>query len=228
MNETKYWQFSPLSSETMGRPCWLFDWHTDNGVYSWFHREGNYDLEDVSLAYILGTSCTPNLGYKDVDDWQYFAEGIVPQNPNPLDYDRIVERGFYGSCEVRTMEIEADFSLSAAFTPDNRTKVSTAAKRSKGLTEPAIAITSGETSNEPAHEDEPLMPRYKLIDWVYHHQVVLKMDRHTRSRAHSSICNPSLNCHCNFSLLTINADYDFFLQKMLSIILVTIFDKHTV
>ncbi|KAM0982848.1 hypothetical protein EV1_015591 [Malus domestica] len=62
---------------------------------------GNYTMEDVMVAYILGAACTPNLGFRDVDDWQ---NGIVPENVNPLSYDRVKYRHFYGGYEVRTIE----------------------------------------------------------------------------------------------------------------------------
>lgn len=39
--------------------------------------EGNFNLEDVTLAYILGVACTPNMGPRDPDDWQFFG-GKVP------------------------------------------------------------------------------------------------------------------------------------------------------
>ncbi|KAL7608579.1 hypothetical protein Lser_V15G11399 [Lactuca serriola] len=150
MKEKNLWRFTPLSSDARGRPWWLFDWHIKDCVCSWFPPDDNYTLEDLVLAYILGTACSPNLGVRDVDDWQYFSEGIVPHDPNPMNYDRVVDRRFYGSHEVRTMEFESDFSV------------------------PQIVSHGYQTRQ---------MPRYKLIDWVYHHCVYLKMDNHERNNA---------------------------------------------
>ncbi|CAH1414356.1 unnamed protein product [Lactuca virosa] len=150
MKEGKCWCFTQLSGDPNGRPWWLFDWHSDNRVCSWFPPEDNYNLEDLTLAFILGTACTPNLGVRDVDDWQFFAEGIVPQNPNPMNYNRVIDRRFYGSYEVRTMEIQTRLG-------------------------------------EEAQEVDREMPRFKLIDWVYHHRVVLEMDNHKRTIAHRRI-----------------------------------------
>ncbi|KAL7611076.1 hypothetical protein Lser_V15G11400 [Lactuca serriola] len=124
--------------------------HDDNRVCSWFPPEDKYNLEDLTLAFILGTACTPNLGVRDVDDWQFFAEGVVPQNPNPMNYNRVVDRRFYGSYEVRTMEIQTRLG-------------------------------------EEAQEVDREMPRFELIDWVYHHRVVLEMDNHKRTTAHRRI-----------------------------------------
>lgn len=92
----------------------MFDWHSDKQVCSWFPPEGNYDIEDVTLAYILGTACTANLGPRDVDELQYFADALVPQHLNPKRYERVSERGFYGSHEVRKMEVDADLSIRRA------------------------------------------------------------------------------------------------------------------
>lgn len=185
-------QFTPLSNDAIGRPCWLFDWHTGNRVCSWFPPEGNYNHEDFTLAYILGTPCTPNLGVRDVDDWQFFAEGIVPRNPNPVKYNRVVARRFYGSFEVRTMEIETDFSLSPISAQVNHNIADTVAERDTRPTkksrkngqssESTMAITtSSEIANEELQEGDQLMPRFKLVDWLYHHLVVLEMDDHKRT-----------------------------------------------
>lgn len=96
-----YWRTSTVVSDNLGRPFWLLDWHEDCECCAWFPRKGNYTMEDVTVAYILGAACTPNLGFRDVDDWQ---NGIVPENVNPLSYDRVKDRHFYGGYEVRTIE----------------------------------------------------------------------------------------------------------------------------
>ncbi|KAI3824851.1 hypothetical protein L1987_06322 [Smallanthus sonchifolius] len=153
------------NNDAMGRPWWLFDWHSDEHVCSWFSQEGNYDIEDVTLAYILGTACTPNLGPRDVDEWQYFAEGVVSQDLNPLNYDRVAERGFYGSHEVRTMEIDTNFCLTRAI---------------------AAATTNAEgNGDQSGEEDYVLTPRFKLIDWLYHHRVIYHIDKQARDIMHS-------------------------------------------
>lgn len=69
---------TPLITDTLGRPFWLFDWHANNTCCAWFPAEGNFSMEDITLGYILGVACTPRLGPRDVDDWQIFPDGIVP------------------------------------------------------------------------------------------------------------------------------------------------------
>lgn len=150
MKEKSLWHLTPLSSNARGRPWWLFDWHVKDRVCSWFPPDDNYTRDDLALAYILGTACSPNLGVRDDDDWQYFSEGIVPLNPNRMNYNRVVDRRFYGSHEIRTLEIETEFN-------GYQTRV------------------------------DRQMPRFKLIDWVYHHRVYLKMDFHERTSALSRL-----------------------------------------
>ncbi|KAF5764356.1 hypothetical protein HanRHA438_Chr15g0703481 [Helianthus annuus] len=164
MNGRSLGHSTPLSKDAMGRPWWLFDWHFDKRAYAWFPSEGNFDLEDVALAYILGTACTPNIGPRDVDDWQYFADGIVPKTLYPEKYDRVTERRFYGSDEVRTMETDAEFSLARAL---------------------AIAEGKNDQSGDEAREDYLLTPRFKLIDWVYHDRVIWHVDNQGRVRMHT-------------------------------------------
>ncbi|MFS7890803.1 hypothetical protein Hanom_Chr15g01366831 [Helianthus anomalus] len=163
MNGRSLGHSTPLSKDAMGRPWWLFDWHFDKRAYAWFPSEGNFVLEDVALAYILGTACTPNIGPRDVDDWQYFADGIVPKSLFPEKYDRVTERRFYGSCEVRTMETDAEFSLARA-----------------------LATAEGKNDqSEEAREEYLLTPRFKLIDWVYHDHVIWHVDNQGRVRMHT-------------------------------------------
>ncbi|KAK1584359.1 hypothetical protein Q3G72_032274 [Acer saccharum] len=100
------WNILPLSGETFGRPVWLFDWHDNDVMASWFPVIGNYTMEDVTLAYIIGVACTPRLGYHDIDDWQEFPNNVQPANPVAANYNRLTPRRFYGAYEVRTLETE--------------------------------------------------------------------------------------------------------------------------
>ncbi|CAI9275747.1 unnamed protein product [Lactuca saligna] len=207
MKTSRIWRFAPLFSDANGRPWWLFDWHFKDHVCSWFPCKDNYDPEDVTLAYILGTACTPNLGDRDVDEWQYFAEGVVPHgDPNPGSYDRVDERRFYGSYEVRTMEIDPEFSLARMLAPilsqvDPNIAATVAERGTTPTTtiklrweeqssHPDIAITRNE---EPQEGDQPMplyklvdqtTPRFRLIDWVYYCRVIRQMDNETRAIAH--------------------------------------------
>ncbi|KAL4569665.1 hypothetical protein LXL04_025307 [Taraxacum kok-saghyz] len=189
----KLWHFAPLSSDPNGRPCWLFDWHSMDNACSWFPDKDNFDMEDVALAYILGTACTPNLGACDVDEWQCFHDGIVPHDPNPKSYDRVNERHLYGSYEVRAMEVNRELSLASTYVKFDPTNASYLAEKGTILTkrrrknDPTTAITLGEESQEPMPEWEwewelvnERTPRFRLIDCVYYYRVILKRDNNER------------------------------------------------
>lgn len=102
-NEMKIRRTTPLGSHTLGRPTWLLDWH-DHRAYIWFPMEGNCQAEDISLAYILGVSCTPLLGHRDIDEWQDCPVNVVPDNKSTIGYERVTPQQFFGSCEVRKVE----------------------------------------------------------------------------------------------------------------------------
>ncbi|KAK1422994.1 hypothetical protein QVD17_18287 [Tagetes erecta] len=152
-----------VSDDAMGRGWWLFDWYADKRACSWFPPDGNYDLEDVTLAYILGTACTANLGPRDADEWQYFADGLVPEYLDPKRYERVSKRRFFGSHEVRTMEVDAEFSIARAL---------------------AAAEGKNDQLTKEGQQDYQLTPRFKLIDWVYLHKVIFYVDDQGRDRAH--------------------------------------------
>lgn len=101
IQNVKGWRISTILSNKLGRPSWLFDWHEEKRCCAWFPPEGNYTMDDVTIAYIVGAACTPHLGPRDVDDWQ---TGTLPENVHPFYYERVVGRGFYGAYEVRTIE----------------------------------------------------------------------------------------------------------------------------
>uniref|UniRef100_A0A803Q9N0 Uncharacterized protein n=1 Tax=Cannabis sativa TaxID=3483 RepID=A0A803Q9N0_CANSA len=102
MKQSKNWRISNLvkkNNNNPGRPFWLFDWHDDFCCCSWFPPEqGNYTMEDVTMAYIIGVSCSPMLAPRDVDDWQPFSGDIKSK-------ERVTKRSFYGGYEVRTFEV---------------------------------------------------------------------------------------------------------------------------
>lgn len=199
MKDRRHWNFQPISHGTLGRPCWLFDWHVTNCVCSWFPMEGHFNNEDVSLAYILGEACTPNLGPRDVDDWQFF-EGQVPADLNPFNFDRLTDRRFYGSYEVRTLDVDADFTLpktaaEAAASARKKRKgkeveaprPARPSRRSSTLTITELATTpaatEGTTTTTAISTAVVQAPRYRIEDWCYHYRVVINMEAHTRTGA---------------------------------------------
>nr|QRG29194.1 putative CP [Dactylorhiza cryptic virus 3] len=196
MKARRHWNFQPLSHNVLGRPCWLFDWHQQATVCSWFPMEGHFNNEDVTLAYILGEACTPNLGPRDVDDWQFF-DGQIPADLNPAHFDRITDRRFYGSYEVRTLEVDSEFTLP---TTAQEAHASAQKKRKSGKeiephrtvrVQPRRTTRSDEPQGPPANNDATATsstdvveaPRYRLEDWCYHYRVILFMDPHTRTGA---------------------------------------------
>ena len=102
--DRKLLHMDTLSETTLGRPSWLFDWHNDNLCYAWFPTEGNYTLEDVTLAYIIGVACTPKLAPRDYDEWQLLPGNVLPHNLETLAPRRIRPITYHGSVEVRVLE----------------------------------------------------------------------------------------------------------------------------
>lgn len=185
MKESKSWKISTLVTNTLGRPFWLFDWHTDNKCCSWFPTEGNYNMEDVSLAYIIGVACTPKLGIRDVDDWQPFPGGVVPQNVQPYDLDRAVARRFYGSYEVRTLEQRTTQPTTPVPLPPTAKRRATTRGQVPGQTAtPAPAIEPATSAEiEGSDSDRTAVPEYRLTDWVYYNLTIINLDVHTRTGA---------------------------------------------
>ncbi|KAK7310663.1 hypothetical protein RJT34_08299 [Clitoria ternatea] len=168
-------KMTPLSTDPHGRPCWLFDWHEEKKVCAWFHPEGNFDYGDVTLNYILGIPCTPNLGPRDVDDWQlkHFSFRVTPDNVIVESLQRLTVRRFQGCYDVRTLEIDRDY-------------VSPNAKKQR--TEKEKSET--EETDDSAPVDSDSVARFRLIDWTYYHRVVLNMEKETRTDAHIIINRP--------------------------------------
>nr|WAK97195.1 putative coat protein [Dichroa partitivirus 2] len=188
MKDRKGWKISSLVTDTLGRPSWLFDWHSDNRCCAWFPPEGNYTMDDVSIAYIIGVACTPKLGPRDIDDWQLFENNIVP---NPLiadNLERAVERRFFGGYEVRTLEQrQVILGTCEAADPEaqpgsKRVRTGAAKKASKSITTGAEPL-DGTTSGAQDEEVIQLIPQFQLTDWTYYHLVIQYLDNHTRSGA---------------------------------------------
>ncbi|QBC66122.1 coat protein [Cucumis melo cryptic virus] len=90
-----------------GRPFWLFDWHSSGHAYAWFPTENNYDMRDVTVAYVLGVACTPKLGPRDIDEWQYFPANVLPREIRASDYARERQVAYHGAVEVTTIQTQS-------------------------------------------------------------------------------------------------------------------------
>nr|QRG29215.1 putative CP [Rhodiola cryptic virus 2] len=222
----------------VGRPSWLFDWHSDGLVYAWFPSEGNYNLDDVTTAYILGVPCTPNLAPRDYDEWQLLPGNVFPDNPNTISINRIRPITYHGAIEYRTIEsrawrfppayrrviTDANPSLATAIQPlaqeGRQVGTSQPQKRARTTTELAYGLRSKTgsqasqlhnqlTEGKEAHKEtaevegadslptpatqppmEQVCARFRnfcearIVDYLYHAQVVRIFDLASRQAAH--------------------------------------------
>lgn len=189
MSEKKTWRLSTVVTDTLGRPFWLFDWHNER-CCSWFPAEGNYTMEDVTLAYIIGAACTPKLAPKDIDSWQPIPEGADPVE-NIQAFERVDTRSFFGSYEVRRAETRNTVRRNTAPTlninePSRRRRTVRTQRHGKATSKAPIASGSepqGLDHEEEEEAEELLIPQFRLIDWTYYNLVVIIQDDHTRSGA---------------------------------------------
>ncbi|KAM0994279.1 hypothetical protein ACFX2I_009824 [Malus domestica] len=68
-----------MKSSTDGRD--VFNLETYERIFS---RANSHLI--ILVAYLIGATASPNLGPRDVDDWQ---NSSLPENANPSDYERI-------------------------------------------------------------------------------------------------------------------------------------------
>ncbi|CCH50610.1 coat protein [Persimmon cryptic virus] len=185
------WRTVPLSHDTLGRPMWLLDWR-QNQAYAWFPQENHFSKEDLIAAHILGIPCSPRLGPRDVDDWQFFPGNVMPQHINIAAYERAIPRRFFGAAEYRTISTrmwELPF-------------LSAVAGQMSGAKRPApesSATGSGYMESPPAVEgqqtaaimDPGIMQtrycQYQIIDWCYHGRVILNLNAQKQNQALRSI-----------------------------------------
>lgn len=97
------WQTNAYSSDPLGRPFWLLDWH-DGKAYAWFPEDDNYNRDDTNLAFILGVSCTPLLAHRDPDVPKQYPTNS-PVDPNyRFPYERTTQIVYHGGFEKRVIE----------------------------------------------------------------------------------------------------------------------------
>jgi len=108
LNERKEFRTEQLKSPLVsGRPIWLLDWwNTESPLTranTWLPLEGNFSLEDVVIAYIVGGPITPLMAPVDMDDYQVVDEAFDPATDDPSMYERITPRHFFGAFEERNV-----------------------------------------------------------------------------------------------------------------------------
>nr|AVV48359.1 putative coat protein [Pepper cryptic virus 1]QEO60281.1 putative coat protein [Pepper cryptic virus 1]QEO60283.1 putative coat protein [Pepper cryptic virus 1]QEO60285.1 putative coat protein [Pepper cryptic virus 1]BEU86401.1 putative coat protein [Pepper cryptic virus 1] len=198
LKERKEFKLSTLTTNTIGRPCWLFDWHDNVQVCAWFPREANFNSQDVTAAYIIGVACTPKLGPSDDDAWKYYASLNSVPTFTPTE-PRLTNRRSYGAYEVRTRETENNYFLPDSLLNiiEDFTATGTTQRRkirrpsaTSASTGAAIIIrdTPGTASTAPTSTTEievtfPPVIRTKIRDWYYHSRVILELEDNSRTAA---------------------------------------------
>lgn len=185
------WKVDSLSHDTLGRPMWLLDWRK-NQAYTWFPEEGNFTREDLIAAHILGIPCSPRLGPRDFDDWQFFPGGALPANHENLEYQRSTNRNFYGAAEYRTIVTDRytfpDFTQLGAHPGSKR--ATTEPKRRSGSggssqTEAPMEVAppEGQEATQQTRERPFQAHRFKIIDWCYYGRVILDCNTQKQNAA---------------------------------------------
>nr|QRG29217.1 putative CP [Rhodiola cryptic virus 1] len=205
LEEKKVTPLTPLSSDLFGRPSWLFDWSQDQTAFAWFPQEANYNDDDVTIAYIIGVSCSPKLGHADFDEWKITTEPPNFTTTKLKNYPRVIPRRWKSSAEFRVAQVEA-ISI-PLFTEKDKAKFaatntgplkvytnvfksveegtsSQAAEEEVSETDPdyvpasprAIVTRSSTTEAIPAH-------RVRVIDYMYYRQVISYFDSASRFTA---------------------------------------------
>lgn len=191
MKESRRWTIQDLVTSVTGRPSWLFDWHDDQ-AYAWFHREGNYNNDDVAIAYIIGVACTPKLAMRDVDEWQSWENNQIPAAYNVNNLNRIIPRRWHGSIDIRTIELrEMDYYLldEVPRTPRPLTRAQKAASRQRALAIRDEPATQGGDAEASTGRQATLttVNEFQITDWTYHLGVLKYVELHSRTGALKSI-----------------------------------------
>ncbi|QED42874.1 ORF1 [Dactylorhiza cryptic virus 2] len=193
-------KMTPLSSDPLGRPSWLFDWPASNQAFAWFPMEGNYSQEDVTIAYIIGAACTPKLGFADFDEWRYFQEGFNINTVDVPNYQRVVKRHWRGLAEYRLLQHESIPFPNAHETDDAKFKKLNIGPLCLHPKDGTLAQPSTEASEDETGEDyvpesprvstrsrsrEPTskFTRIRVVDYVYYGQVIIRSDDTSRFAA---------------------------------------------
>ena len=98
------WQTATVSNDPSGRPTWLFDWHAQK-AYAWFPEEGNYNNDDVNVAFILGVACTPLLASRDDDIPQQYPDNLISYD---FETERKKGKAFHSMIDV-TVVSDTDY-----------------------------------------------------------------------------------------------------------------------
>lgn len=200
------WNMSAPSTDALGRPFWLFDWHDDQ-AFAWFPSEENYNLEDVNLAFIIGVSCTPLMASRDEDVPRQYPYNLPVPVETLVTPSRIRDKRFHSMFDVRVIE---DVTYHKCWeTLQERPAEPLPRPRAplRGLPDPGATITPEEEevlrkeaedySRAEMEYQQSLVPPapavmehtisiycYQIIDYKYYARVIRKTDINCRAAAH--------------------------------------------
>jgi len=203
MLDKKLCAFGHVTDATTGTPAWLFDYvknnpNEDAALYAWFPSEGNYNSEDLVLAFIIGCACSPRIGPVEIGEWQWFPRNSGP-NWIPPAYPgaHVSTRHNYGSVEITTCEVQKHIPVpnyyyepNAATTgsgplylPASTTTTHTEVSLDENTEVPQSPTIDATMVDTSTNADIVYTHRYRYVTTVYHAQVVRKMHANVRFAA---------------------------------------------
>jgi len=124
MSSRSLCMLTPLSNDPLGSAAWLFDSHVDRNrtsFYAWFPLNGNYSDDDITVAFILGDSCTPHLGPVQYDEWQWYPNYQKGNHTvDPYTFPRVTPRTTHGNAEVPVLEEQLGLIFPDHYSTDPR------------------------------------------------------------------------------------------------------------
>lgn len=180
------WLTATPSNDPLGSPSWLFDWHEEQ-AYAWFPEEGNYNQDDVALAFIIGVPCTPPLAIRDKDIPQQFP-GNDPIELEPAKLRRKTSKRFRANIEVRTAEAcelsyheQMEYSVTRPVAPPQGAETDTESLALTQIPRPGAPRT--ETVQVPQNVKFRINC-FRIIDFLYFAHVLNKVEINMRTAAH--------------------------------------------
>lgn len=179
------WKTARLTNETVGRPIWLFDWHSQDRVCSWFPKEGNYTSEDVMYAYLIGVACTQNLAHTDRDEWQRIANNVDYNTLDARQLKRVWPRRYHGAYEVTAFsKKEERFTLydeDEVMIERGSTTAHKRARTSRGESDRTQPTSSTTTVQRMESDDKERVVRLaQLVTYIYYSRVITRVDANER------------------------------------------------
>lgn len=185
------WYTAAPSNEPFGRPCWLFDWHYGK-AYAWFPKEGNYNYDDVNLAYIIGVPCTPLQSIRDEDFPRQYPNNIETETIDLMSLKRVLPKRRMSNIDVRTIKkqvLEIERPIQIQFARQVPT-ITAGGKEAEDVETPsALTLTQVGRTRIMETVTETRMIKFKvnlfsIVDYMYYACVLGKVEINMRSAAH--------------------------------------------